>query len=127
MGTSNDLEKRSGSFDLSQASFDTQLNQPKISYLNSNPSRRYSGGYSNSTKPQIYNFLKKNANVVHQVRDIKLPIIKEKKKDKDDFKDLLQLMKVRKRGVGGVYQEKGASTDKVLLGKRHSFDLRKIE
>jgi hypothetical protein len=42
---------------LSQASFDTQLNQKP----NKSPSRRYSGGYINSAKPKIHDFMKKNA------------------------------------------------------------------
>jgi len=98
--TSNEVEKPSvGSFDLSQASFDTNLVQPP----SSGPSRRYSGGYLNSPKPVIHSFLKKNTHLGKQIMDVKLPVIKEKK-DKDKFTGLLELMKVRKRGVGGQYE-----------------------
>lgn len=67
------------------------------------PSRRHSGGYLNTPKPVPHNFLKKNTHPGKQILDVKLPVIKEKK-DKDNFNDLLQLMKVRKRGVGGTYE-----------------------
>jgi hypothetical protein len=62
--------------------------------------------------------------------EVKLPVIKEKK-DKDNFTDLLQLMKVRKRGMGGMYEEKGFGAqkhnDKEIRRQRHSFDLKKLE
>lgn len=92
-------EKKSlGSFDLSQASFDTNN---ALSNKNS-PSRRYSGSYINSSKPIIHDFLKKNTHPIKQTKEVKLPIIKEKK-DKNQFQDLVQMMKVRKRGHGGFY------------------------
>jgi hypothetical protein len=74
-----DKPSHGGSFDLSQASFDTNV-LPKKS--GTNPSRRYSGGYSNSSKPvsQISrNYLKKNTHPGKNAYDVKLPVIKEKK------------------------------------------------
>jgi Mn-containing catalase len=97
-------EKKSiGSFDLSQDSFDTNN---ALSNKNS-PSRRYSGSYINSSKPLIKDFLKKNTHPSKQMKDVKLPIIKEKK-DKNQFQDLVQMMKVRKRGHGGFYEDNGS-------------------
>ena len=95
-----DNEKPSiGSFDLSQASFETNL----VPRKSSNPSRRYSGGYSNkNSRPALQHYLKKNTHPGKQYNEIKLPVIKERK-DKDSFKDLLQMMKVRKRQIGGTY------------------------
>lgn len=50
-------EKKSiGSFELSQASFETNV----LSNNKNSPSRRYSGSYINSSKPIIHDFLKKN-------------------------------------------------------------------
>lgn len=51
----------------------------------------------------IHDFLKKNTHP-SKSKEVKLPIIKEKK-DKNNFQDLVQLMKVRKRGQGGFYEE----------------------
>ena len=66
-------DKPSSSFDLSQASFDTNILQKK----SANPSRRYSGGSSkDSSKPIIHHFLKKNTHPGKAYNDIKLPIIK---------------------------------------------------
>lgn len=109
-----DNEKPSGgSFDLSQASFDTNQMPRK----GSNPSRRYSGGYSNKNSKPALHYLKKNTHSGKQY-EVKLPIIKEKK-DKDNFNDLLHMMKVRKRQVGGVYEEKGLGSPKVDRPDRH--------
>jgi hypothetical protein len=53
----------------------------------------------------IRDFLKKNP-PNKGVNQIKLPIIKEKK-DKNQFQDLVHIMKVRKRGHGGLYDADG--------------------
>ena len=54
----------------------------------------------------IRDFLKKNTPPSKQANEVKLPIIKEKK-DKNQFQDLVQMMKVRKRGHGGFYEDNG--------------------
>jgi hypothetical protein len=55
--TADNAKQSIGSFDLSQASFDTNISPRK----SSNPSRRYSGGYVNkNSKPALQNYLKKN-------------------------------------------------------------------
>ena len=110
-----DNEKPSGgSFDLSQASFDTNL----VNRKSSNPSRRYSGGYINNknSKPALH-YLKKNTHSGNKY-EVKLPVIKEKK-DKDNFNDLLQMMKVRKRQVGGGFEEKGMGSPRLDRSERH--------
>lgn len=59
------------------------------------------------------------------MKEVKLPIIKEKK-PKDHFQDLVQLMKVRKRGHGGFYEDNRGEEREV---RKHgqSFDLKRIE
>jgi hypothetical protein len=64
------------------------------------------------------------------VKEVKLPIIKEKK-DKNQFQDLVQMMKVRKRGHGGFYEDNNngiqAKLDEREMRKqRQSFDLKRI-
>jgi hypothetical protein len=49
----------------------------------------------------IHDFVKKNTHP-SKAKEVHLPIIKEKKA-KDQFMDLAQMMKVRKRGHGGFY------------------------
>jgi hypothetical protein len=78
----------------------------------------------------IRDFSKKN-HPNKGINQIKLPIIKEKK-DKNQFQDLVQMMKVRKRGHGGFYEEDGKGIqnkveEKELRKQRQSFDLKRIE
>jgi len=52
-------------------------NKPK----DNSPSRRYSGGYINSAKPKIHDFVKKNHQAMPNlpkpaVKSLKLPVIK---------------------------------------------------
>lgn len=71
--TAADNEKPSvGSFDLSQAFFDTNLLPQK----SNSSSRRYSGGNVNgSPKPMIHSYLKKNTGKTNP-NEVKLPVIK---------------------------------------------------
>lgn len=78
----------------------------------------------------IHDFLKKNTHP-NKGNEIKLPVIKERK-DKNNFEDLVQLMKVRKRGHGGFYEENGSSVQGKLEERerrkqRQSYDLKRIE
>ena len=110
---------------LSQASFDTHN---ALTQKNS-PSRRYSGSYINNSKPIIHDFVKKNTHPSKQVKEMKLPIIKERK-DKNQFQDLVQMMKVRKRGHGGFYEDNNGIQAKLdereMRKQRQSFDLKRI-
>jgi hypothetical protein len=63
----------SGSFDLSQASFDTQNISKRIGR---HPSRRYSGGDLQKNKLESHDFLRKNTHIGKEIKEIKLPIIK---------------------------------------------------
>jgi hypothetical protein len=60
---------------------------------------------------------------------MKLPIIKERK-DKNQFQDLVQMMKVRKRGHGGFYEDNNGIQAKLdereMRKQRQSFDLKRI-
>jgi hypothetical protein len=77
-----------------------------------NSARKYSGSSSsNSSKPMILQFLKKNTHPGKRYDDVKLPVIKERK-NKESYPDLLQMMKVRKRQIGGTFEEKGMSSPK---------------
>jgi len=92
-------QKSKGSWDLSQASFDVHT-QPVKKQPQPSPSRRYSGGYIASSKPEPHNFLRKQTHAYKP--DVKLPVIKEKK-GSQQLNDLLNMMKVRKRALGGNY------------------------
>ncbi len=75
----------------------------------------------------IHDFLKKNTHPIKQMKEVKLPIIKERK-EKNQFKDLVQLMKVRKRGHGGFYEDnRGEEREKEVRKHGQSFDLKRIE
>jgi hypothetical protein len=79
----------------------------------------------------IHDFLKKNTHPSKSPNDVKLPIIKEKK-NKNNFNDLVQMMKVRKRGHGGFFEENGNTVpgkpeDREIRKQSQSFDLKHIE